>query len=87
MGLSGELGRPWNSEDGVGRPRGFEDPPLGLVLLAGDALGVDPEQDVDAVPGPVGDLRRRHASVEPGGDCGMPQVVGAPAAAMLLPGR
>ena len=31
------------------------DPPAGGVLLAIDALGVDPQQHMDAVPGPLGD--------------------------------
>lgn len=36
------------------------DPALGYVILAADALCVDPEQDSDAVPGPFGDLSRRY---------------------------
>jgi hypothetical protein len=31
---------------------------VGDVLLAVDALGVDPEEDLDAVPGSLGDLGR-----------------------------
>lgn len=34
----------------------FEDSLFGLFLLPGDALGVDAEQDVDSVTGPLGDL-------------------------------
>src|SRR6266566_9344020 len=62
---------------GYARLGRFEDAPFGLVLLAGYALGVDPQQDVDAVSGPVGDLRWCDAGVEPGGDGCVAQVVGA----------
>src|SRR6266566_1262590 len=62
---------------GYARLGRFEDAPLGLVLLAGDALGVDPQQDVDLVPGPVGYLRWCDAGVQPGGDRRVTQVVGA----------
>jgi len=34
----------------------FFDAPLGFAMLAGDAFGIDPQQHVDAVPGPFGDL-------------------------------
>jgi hypothetical protein len=34
-------------------------------LLAGDALGIDPQQDLHAVACPVGDLGRWYSSVEP----------------------
>ena len=51
---------------------------LGYLVLAVDALGVDPEQDGDAVPGPLGDLGGRDSAVEPGGDTGVPKVVDAP---------
>src|SRR6478672_9955948 len=49
----------------------------GLVLSV-DALGVDAEQDVDTVAGPLGDMGGGHAGVEPQGDRGMPKVVRAP---------
>jgi hypothetical protein len=45
----------------------FTDPSLGELVLAHDALGVDPQQHVDAVPGPLGHLGRIHAAVEPRG--------------------
>jgi hypothetical protein len=35
---------------------GLFDAPLRLVLLAGDAFGVDPQQHVHAVARPLGDL-------------------------------
>ena len=35
---------------------GFLHAPAHGVLLTGDALGVDPQQDVDAVPGPLRNL-------------------------------
>jgi hypothetical protein len=54
------------------------DAALGKVLLPGEALGVDAEQHVDAVPGPLGDLSRSDAAVEPGGQARMAQVVGPP---------
>ena len=52
------------------------DATTGRVLLAGDALGVDLQQHGDAVTGPLGDLGRRHAGVEPGRHRRVPQVVG-----------
>ena len=59
-----------------GRVQGYIDALLGAVLLSCDALGVDPQQDGDAVPCPFGDLGGRHASVEPKGHARVPQVVG-----------
>jgi hypothetical protein len=56
----------------------FEDAPLGLVLLPGDALGVDPEQHVHTVTCPLSDLRRGDPGVEPCGYGGVAEVVGAP---------
>ena len=47
------------------------------LVLAVNALGVDPEQDGDAVPRPLGDLNRRHARAEPGGHACVPEVVDA----------
>src|SRR6516225_563510 len=61
----------------VTRPSGLFDAALGLVLLAGDALGVDAQQHVHAVARPVGDLRSGYARVEPGRDGRVPQIVGA----------
>ena len=46
-------------------PQRLDDPALGELVLADDALGVDPQQDVHAVPGPFGDLGGIDASVEP----------------------
>ena|SRR6516165_5430318 len=57
---------------------GFLDPALGLVLLTGHALCIDPEQDIYTVAGPLGDLRRGHASVQPSGHRSMAKVVGPP---------
>ena len=34
------------------------DPALGELVLADNAFGIDPEQDVYAVPGPLGELLR-----------------------------
>jgi hypothetical protein len=42
-------------------------------------VGVDLEQDRDAVPGAAGDLGRRYSGVEPQRDRRVPQVVGATA--------
>src|ERR1035438_2494841 len=50
---------------------------LGYLVLAVDALGVDLEQDGDAVPGPLGDLGGRDSPVEPCRDAGVPEVVDA----------
>lgn len=47
------------------------------VLLSGDALGVDPQQQSDAVPGPLGHLRRRDPCVQPGGNRRMAEIVRA----------
>lgn len=55
-------GRLWTIR---GRVRGHIDALLGAGLLPGDALGMAPEQDGDAVPGPLRDLGGRHASIEP----------------------
>src|SRR5680860_610044 len=44
------------------------------LVLAVDALGVDLEEHVDAVAGPLGDLGRRDARVEPGGPENSPRV-------------
>ena len=68
----------------VGWLRGFEDAPLGLVLLSGDAPGVDAQQHIDPVACPLGDLGRSGPGVEPGGHGRVPQIVrsaGQPACA------
>src|ERR1039457_5328868 len=56
----------------------FEGAPHGLVLLPGDAVGVDPEEHVHAVACPFGDLWRGHSGVKPCRDGGVTEVVGAP---------
>ena len=62
----------------IAGPGGFLDAALGFVLLPGDALGVDPQQHVDAVARPIGDLRGGYSGVQPGRDRRMAQVVGTP---------
>lgn len=57
---------------------GFLDAAFGFVLLAVDAPGIDPQQHVDAVTGPLSDLRCGHSGVQPGGDRRVPQIIGAP---------
>lgn len=53
--------------------------PLPVELVAAvDALGVDTQQDVDAVAGPLGNLGGIDAGVQPGGQAGVAQVVGPP---------
>jgi hypothetical protein len=56
----------------------FTDPSLSELVLAHDALGVDPQQHVDAVPGPLRHLGGIDAAVEPRGQAGMPKVVRSP---------
>jgi hypothetical protein len=56
---------------------GVGDALVGGVGLAVDAVGVDLEQDRDAVPGAAGDFGGGDAGVQPQGDGGVPQVVGA----------
>jgi len=48
------------------------------LLLAVDALGIDPEQDVHPVAGTGGYLWSRYAAVEPERDGRVPQVVRPP---------
>src|ERR1022692_1887095 len=56
---------------------GAVDAGVGGVGLAVDAVGVDLEQDGDAVPGAAGDLGGGHPGIEPHGDGGVAEVVGA----------
>src|SRR5690242_8004533 len=55
---------------------GTVDALVGGVGLAVDAVGVDLEQDGDAVPGAAGDLCSGHARIQGQGHTGVPQVVG-----------
>ena len=52
------------------------DASFGVFLLAGDALGVNAQQDAGAVPGPFGDLGCWDSGVKPGRYSGVTQVVG-----------
>lgn len=54
------------------RPANTGEPDL---IRAVDALGVDRQEYLDAVPGPLCDLGSWHASVEPQRDAAVPQVV------------
>ena len=56
-----------------GGPERSRDPLPGGLLLPDDALGVDLVQHTDAVPCPLGYLRRWHTGVEPRRDGGMPR--------------
>jgi len=56
----------------------FADAALGEFVLADDALGVDAQQNVHAVPRPLRDLGREDAPVQPGGQARVPQVVRPP---------
>ncbi len=53
------------------------DPAPVQFLSAHDALGIDPQQHVDALSRPLGDLRRINARIEPGGKAGVALVVRA----------
>ena len=64
---------------GVLGAEGVGDALVGGVGLPVDAVGVDLEQDRDAVPGAAGDLGGGHPGVQPQRDRGVPQVVGAAA--------
>ncbi len=48
-----------------GRPEDAADLLVEEVVVAVDAVGVDGEQDRDAVPGPGGDLGRVSSGVQP----------------------
>ena len=57
---------------GVRVPLGLQrsvDARVGDVLAVVEALGVDAEQDFDAVPGPLGDIGSGDSGVEPEGHC------------------
>jgi len=63
-GWTGHLGIFSGGED-------FFDSVVGDFFLAGDAFGVDAEQDFDAVACALGDLGGGYAAVEPEGDGGV----------------
>jgi hypothetical protein len=52
------------------------DAPADQRVAAVEALSVDPEQDLDRVPSPLGHRGGRHAAVEPGGHGRVAKVVG-----------
>jgi hypothetical protein len=52
------------------------DPSPGRLVLAVDALRVDLQQHVNAVARPLGNLRRRHSSVESGRDRRVAELIG-----------
>ena len=54
-----------------------DDHALGDLVLAFEALGVDAEQDLDAVASPFGDLGWGYSPVEPGGQAGMAEIIGS----------
>ena len=62
----------FSADEGVG------DALVGGVGLAVDAVGVDLEQDGDAVPSAAGDLGGEHAGVQRQGRGAVRQVVGPP---------
>jgi hypothetical protein len=64
---------------GVLGAEGFGDALVGGGGLAVDAVGVDLQQDRDAVPGAARDLGGGHPGVQPQRHCRVPQVVGAAA--------
>jgi hypothetical protein len=66
----------------VGIAQSFGDALVGGVSLPVDAVGVDLEQDGDAVPGAAGDLGRGHPGVQPQRHRRVPQVAGPPGAAL-----
>src|SRR5271165_5279602 len=61
----------------LGAAEGVGDALVGGVGLSVDAVGVDLEQDGDAVPGAAGDFGGGDAGVQPQGHGGVAQVVGA----------
>jgi len=56
---------------------GMLDLPVGDVVLALNAVDVSGEEHGDAVPGPLRDLGGGGPGVQPQGQGGVPQVVGA----------
>ena len=50
---------------GLGGVDSVGDAAVGGIGLPVDAVGVDLQQDRDAVPGPAGDLSRGHPGVQP----------------------
>ena len=66
---------------------GVGDPLVGGVSLPVDAVGVDLQQDGDAVPGAAGDLGGGHPGVEPQRDRRVPQVIRAAAQRRPVLGR
>ncbi len=48
--------------------------PEPAFVVAVEAVSVDPQQDFDGVPGPLGDQRGGCSGVEPPGDPGVPEV-------------
>ena len=61
----------------------FADPALGELVLAYDTLGVDPQEHVHAVPGPLCHLGGVDATVQPRGQAGVPKVIWPPRAVRL----
>jgi hypothetical protein len=64
---------------GVLGAEGASDALVGGVGLPVDAVGVDLQQDSDAVPGAAGQLGRRHPAVQPQRHRRVPQVIGTSA--------
>jgi hypothetical protein len=62
----------------AGLPQRLLDSTAGDDVLAVETLGVDAQQHLDTVAGPLSHLRWRDAGVEPGRDPRMPQVAGTP---------
>ena len=62
----------------LGGAKGVGDALVGGISLPVDAVGVDLQQDGDAVPGPAGDLGGGHPGVQPQRHRRVPQVVGTP---------
>ena len=67
--------------------QGFADPALGELVLTRDALGVDPQHHVDAVPSPLRHLSGIDAAVQPRGQASVPEVIRAPCERGVLLGR
>jgi hypothetical protein len=67
--------------------KGFADPALGELILTCDALSVDPQQHVDAVPGPLRYLSGIDTAVQPRGQASMSEVIRARCERRVLLGR